>query len=202
MRHAFVILLSICLSIPPSVAQSVHSDWEEDVDPNDGKGVIGRDGRRQYVDQDSYYQQSVYWINTPMEPPVYGILHGQPATWSGAYPAYNAPGGWGMPVPMQQLQQQPITPKKKFWDHGTLRDLLLLGIAGGAVTGVYFATRGKGNDAAPSISDQWINPYQRRNGTWVNGHWRSRADGLLYNNFSRQGNINPYTGQPGWIPSP
>jgi len=44
-------------------------------------------------------------------------------------------------------------------------------------------------------ADVWVNPYYRKNGTYVQGHWRSSPDGNPYNNWSFPGNINPYTGK-------
>ncbi|HEC92830.1 MAG TPA: hypothetical protein ENI51_07565 [Candidatus Atribacteria bacterium] len=49
-----------------------------------------------------------------------------------------------------------------------------------------------------AYADVWVNGYYRRNGTYVNGHWRSDPDGNPYNNWSSWGNINPYTGKRGY----
>jgi hypothetical protein len=46
-------------------------------------------------------------------------------------------------------------------------------------------------------ADQWVNGYTRQDGTSVEGHWRSDADGNPHNNWSTKGNWNPYTGKPG-----
>lgn len=45
--------------------------------------------------------------------------------------------------------------------------------------------------------DVYVHGYTRRDGTQVEGHWRSRPDGNPYNNWSSQGNVNPYTGKIG-----
>src|SRR5437870_772678 len=47
--------------------------------------------------------------------------------------------------------------------------------------------------------DVWVNGYTRSNGTYVQGYYRSRPDGNPYNNYSSQGNTNPYTGQKGTV---
>jgi hypothetical protein len=39
-----------------------------------------------------------------------------------------------------------------------------------------------------------VDPYLRRAGTYVDGHYRSNPDGNPYNNWSHPGNVNPYTG--------
>jgi hypothetical protein len=41
----------------------------------------------------------------------------------------------------------------------------------------------------------WFEPYTRKDGTSVGGHYRSNPDGNLYNNWSYPGNANPYTGK-------
>ena len=43
-----------------------------------------------------------------------------------------------------------------------------------------------------------VDSYQRRDGTRVQGHYRSAPDGRTDNNWSSQGNVNPYTGQRGY----
>ena len=51
--------------------------------------------------------------------------------------------------------------------------------------------------ALPSLvsAQVWVNPYTRRDGTAVQGHYRSVPDGNSYNNWSYPGNSNPYTGR-------
>ncbi|MCX5884294.1 MAG: hypothetical protein NT096_00015 [Proteobacteria bacterium] len=43
----------------------------------------------------------------------------------------------------------------------------------------------------------YVNGYQRSDGTYVSGHYRSTPDGNPNNNWSTKGNYNPYTGQAG-----
>lgn len=47
-------------------------------------------------------------------------------------------------------------------------------------------------------ADDYVNPYIRNDGTYVQGHMRSNPDGQSWNNYSHQGNVNPYTGQRGY----
>jgi hypothetical protein len=49
-----------------------------------------------------------------------------------------------------------------------------------------------------AIADTYVNPYFRNDGTYVQGHVRSDADSSTYNNYSSQGNANPYTGNRGY----
>jgi len=46
--------------------------------------------------------------------------------------------------------------------------------------------------------DVWVNGYYRSDGTYVRPHYRSAPDGNVWNNWSTRGNINPYTGKPGY----
>ncbi|WP_200945677.1 hypothetical protein [Burkholderia sp. Leaf177] len=46
-------------------------------------------------------------------------------------------------------------------------------------------------------NDQQVNGYSRSNGTYVEPYHRTEADSNPYNNYSSQGNVNPYTGQVG-----
>lgn len=45
--------------------------------------------------------------------------------------------------------------------------------------------------------DVYVNDYYRSDGTYVQPHYRSQADDNPYNNYSTQGNTNPYTGEQG-----
>jgi hypothetical protein len=42
-----------------------------------------------------------------------------------------------------------------------------------------------------------VNGYTRRDGTYVQPHYRTYPDGNPSNNWSTRGNVNPYTGQYG-----
>jgi hypothetical protein len=44
-------------------------------------------------------------------------------------------------------------------------------------------------------ADVWVNGYYRKNGTYVQGYWRSDPNGNPYDNWSFPGNVNPYTGK-------
>jgi len=52
--------------------------------------------------------------------------------------------------------------------------------------------------AALAVSAQVrVRGHFRRDGTYVQPHYRSYPDGNFYNNWSTKGNVNPYTGAPG-----
>ena len=45
----------------------------------------------------------------------------------------------------------------------------------------------------------YVRPHVTQNGTYVEGHYRSNPDSSRTNNYSSQGNLNPYTGQQGTV---
>ncbi len=47
--------------------------------------------------------------------------------------------------------------------------------------------------------DQNVHGYTRRDGTYVQPYHRTAPDGNRFNNYSTQGNVNPYTGQMGTV---
>lgn len=51
--------------------------------------------------------------------------------------------------------------------------------------------------ASPALADQFVNGYTRRDGTYVQPHYRSSPNGYSQDNYSYQGNTNPYTGKRG-----
>lgn len=46
-------------------------------------------------------------------------------------------------------------------------------------------------------NDEQVSGYTRSNGTQVQPYHRTEPDSNPYNNYSTQGNVNPYTGQVG-----
>ncbi len=46
---------------------------------------------------------------------------------------------------------------------------------------------------------EYVNGYTRADGPYVPGYRRTVGDGTLLNNYSTQGSINPWTGQPGYV---
>ncbi len=53
--------------------------------------------------------------------------------------------------------------------------------------------------AQPALADVYVNGYHRKDGTYVQPHYRSDPDGNRFNNFSTRGNVNPYTGKAGSV---
>lgn len=46
----------------------------------------------------------------------------------------------------------------------------------------------------------WVDGYTRSDGAYVRGHYKTKANTTVNDNFSTIGNTNPYTGDPGWKP--
>lgn len=53
--------------------------------------------------------------------------------------------------------------------------------------------------SAAMARDVYVQPHVTRNGSYVQGHYQTAPDHNVYNNYSTQGNINPYTGQSGTV---
>lgn len=51
--------------------------------------------------------------------------------------------------------------------------------------------------SSPSLADDWVRGYTRRDGTYVQPHYRSERDGNPRDNWSTRGNFNPHTGEAG-----
>ena len=51
-----------------------------------------------------------------------------------------------------------------------------------------------------AVADVHVDGYYRKDGTYVQPHYRSDPDGNPNNNWSTQGNVNPHTGQEGTKP--
>ena len=55
--------------------------------------------------------------------------------------------------------------------------------------------------ATPALaqSSHYVRGYVTKNGTYVAPHYQTNPDSSRLNNWSTQGNYNPYTGKPGTI---
>jgi hypothetical protein len=54
--------------------------------------------------------------------------------------------------------------------------------------------------AVPALAgDVYVQGYTRSDGTYVAPYHRTSPDSSLFNNYSTQGNVNPYTGQMGTV---
>ncbi|MBQ4471619.1 MAG: hypothetical protein II942_00010 [Alphaproteobacteria bacterium] len=47
------------------------------------------------------------------------------------------------------------------------------------------------------VQAEYVRGHYRSNGTWVDGYNRSNRNGTKLDNYSTQGNYNPYTGKKG-----
>ncbi len=53
--------------------------------------------------------------------------------------------------------------------------------------------------AASAANAEYVRGYNRSDGTYVQPHYRTAPDNSMYNNYSTQGNQNPYTGREGYV---
>jgi opacity protein-like surface antigen len=59
------------------------------------------------------------------------------------------------------------------------------------------ALAGAGSAAA---ADHYVRGYTKSDGTYVQPHYQTNPNATRADNYSTQGNVNPYTGQPGTKP--
>lgn len=52
-----------------------------------------------------------------------------------------------------------------------------------------------------AIADTYVNGYYRKDGTYVQGYYRTSPNSTTRDNYSSQGNVNPYTGDTGMRPN-
>ena len=53
-----------------------------------------------------------------------------------------------------------------------------------------------------SANNHPVRGYTKKNGTYVQPHYRSSPNGTVLDNYSTKGNINPYTGKEGTVNPP
>jgi opacity protein-like surface antigen len=53
--------------------------------------------------------------------------------------------------------------------------------------------------SAAVSKDVYVKPHIRKDGTYVDGHYRTAPDNSKFDNYSTRGNVNPYTGQDGTV---
>lgn len=52
---------------------------------------------------------------------------------------------------------------------------------------------------ATSFAAERVRGYTRKDGTYVQPHYRSSPNSSVYDNYSTKGNVNPYTGKAGTV---
>lgn len=52
--------------------------------------------------------------------------------------------------------------------------------------------------ASQAFADTFVNGYYRKDGTYVQPHYRTDSNSVKYDNYSSQGNSNPYNGNQGY----
>jgi len=49
----------------------------------------------------------------------------------------------------------------------------------------------------PALADTYVQGHMRKDGTYVQPHYRTDPNSTRLDNYSTRGNVNPYTGQAG-----
>ncbi len=49
------------------------------------------------------------------------------------------------------------------------------------------------------LADSYVHGYTKKNGTYVEPYYRSSPDSNKFNNYSTEGNVNPYNGKEGHV---
>ena len=52
--------------------------------------------------------------------------------------------------------------------------------------------------ATATVADEYVNSHFTKDGRYVEGHYRSSPNSTRLDNYSTKGNVNPYTGKPGY----
>ena len=50
-----------------------------------------------------------------------------------------------------------------------------------------------------AFADTYVRGHTRKDGTYVEPHYRSSPDNSKFNNYSSEGNLNPYSGKEGKV---
>lgn len=53
--------------------------------------------------------------------------------------------------------------------------------------------------AAPALASDFVPGYIRKDGAYVQPHFKTEPNSTKLDNYSTQGNVNPYTGQRGTV---
>ena len=51
--------------------------------------------------------------------------------------------------------------------------------------------------SSDALAQTHVDPYTKKDGTYVQGHEKSKANSSTYDNYSSKPNVNPYTGEKG-----
>jgi len=54
--------------------------------------------------------------------------------------------------------------------------------------------------ASAFATESYTRGYQRKDGTYVQGHYKTNPDNTVNNNYGTRGNVNPHTGSYGTQP--
>ena len=53
--------------------------------------------------------------------------------------------------------------------------------------------------ASSASAQTYVRPHVKNDGTYVEGHYKTRPNNTTADNYNTQGNVNPFTGQAGAV---
>lgn len=169
----------------------VEKLWDQ-VDPHNGHSVsflieLERDGKiRELYPLDP--------VNNPLiERAVYAVLN------SGGFgPLPDGQNGLSIVAKFKSKSPSPQV------DPSAMTDALiaagLLAAAGFAIYGLIKASKSSSNSAGQvNPNYHLVRAHVTADGVYIPEHYQTNPNGTTLDNYSTRGNINPWTGQPGWI---
>lgn len=76
----------------------------------------------------------------------------------------------------------------------------LLAATGFAIYALIKASKKSSNDSGQvNPNYHYVRPYIRADGVYIPGHYQTNPNDTILDNYSTRGNVNIWTGQPGWI---
>ena len=119
------------------------------------------------------------------------------------------PEGQGTLVVLATFKSKPVvvkrdmSPETKHFIKDAVIVSSLIGLTGLAIYGLLKLNQnGSGGyiaNGATNPNFHYVGPYTDHFGNYHPGKWQSNPNGTMMDNFSSKGNINPFTGQPGYV---
>ena len=86
------------------------------------------------------------------------------------------------------------------WEATEMRSSLIVAVAVGILgfCSTQAEAQGYGYGTGSNPNGHYVNPYTTPGGTYVAPHYQSNPNPTPRDNWGTRGNVNPYTGQPGY----
>lgn len=100
-------------------------------------------------------------------------------------------------------QKRGMSPETKHLIKDAVIVSALIGLTGLAIYGLLKLNQNGGDgyvaNGTTNPNFHYVGPYTDHFGNFHPGKWQSNPNGTMMDNFSTKGNINPFTGQPGYV---